>query len=120
MRSLLVLVLAVGIPCSWLAVARQQVKRQREAVEAIRKAGGWVDYEEAETPVPTWLRELLGDDFFLKLHAVDFHDKQVTDAGLQHLKALSSLQTLDLIDTQVTDAGINELKKALPNCSIPH
>ena len=36
---------------------------------------------------------------------------QVTDAGLEHLKALINLQFLDLTDTQVSDAGFTHLKE---------
>jgi Leucine-rich repeat (LRR) protein len=43
---------------------------------------------------------------------------QVSDAGLEHLKELTSLRRLDLRFTQVTDVGVNELKKALLNCRI--
>ena len=35
---------------------------------------------------------------------------EVTDAGLEHLKLLSQLQTLDLGGTKVTDAGLEHLK----------
>ena len=43
---------------------------------------------------------------------------QVTDADLEHLKGLSSLQTLNLDYTQTTAAGRAMLRKALPNCKI--
>jgi hypothetical protein len=43
---------------------------------------------------------------------------QVTDAGLEHLKGLTSLKSLSLHNTQVTGAGVKMLKQALPNCSI--
>ena len=43
---------------------------------------------------------------------------QMTDAGLEQLKGLTSLRYLHVADTQVTDAGVSELKKALPNCTI--
>jgi hypothetical protein len=39
-RSLLVLTIVVAIPCSWLAVELKWAREQKEAVEAIRKAGG--------------------------------------------------------------------------------
>ena len=46
--------------------------------------------------------------------------KEISDAGLVHLKGLTKLTYLYLTNTQVTDAGIAGLKKALPNCAINH
>ena len=45
-------------------------------------------------------------------------DTEVTDAGLEHLQSLTSLQRLDLRNTQVTDEGVKKLQAALPNCEI--
>jgi hypothetical protein len=42
----------------------------------------------------------------------------ITDAGLMHLKDVSSLVMLYLMDTQVTEQGLAELQKYLPNCGI--
>ena len=78
-RSLLVLTVAVAIPCSWLAVEMKAAREQREAVEAIQEVNGYVAYDWqfvsdeilrtsncriAQPPGPVWLRNLLGDDFF--------------------------------------------------------
>src|SRR5271157_1258578 len=41
-RSLLVLTIAVAIPCGWVPVKIQQAGRQREAAVAIEKLGGGV------------------------------------------------------------------------------
>ena len=43
--SLLLLTVVAAIPCSWLAVARKQARKQREAVEKIRRLGGGVYYD---------------------------------------------------------------------------
>jgi internalin A len=43
---------------------------------------------------------------------------RVTDRGLVHLKRLTKLSSLDLSDTQVTDTGVKELMRALPNLTI--
>ncbi len=64
LRALLVFVLPTSIGMSWFGVRLHRVRRQRGAVKAIQKAGGWVNYEEPEPWGPPWLRELLGDDFF--------------------------------------------------------
>ena len=49
---------------------------------------------------------------------VNLNYTDITDAGLVHLKALTSLQTLELDQTQVTDAGVARLQEALPDCEI--
>lgn len=120
-RLLLVLVVAIAIPCSWLTMEIQQTRKQREAVEAIVKLGGWVYYdyqwdvsdrwiENAEPPEPIWLRELFGDDLFSAVACVDLFGNQVTDAGLEHLKGLTELRYLHLDTTRVTDAGPEHIK----------
>ena len=81
-RSLLVLTLVVAVACSWLAVEREQARKQRVAVEAIEVIGGTVayDYEldpngrpipNATPPGPTWLHELLGDNLFVDVAQVN-------------------------------------------------
>jgi hypothetical protein len=45
LRTLLIGVTLVACACSWLAVKMQQARRQKEAVEAIGKAGGAIRYE---------------------------------------------------------------------------
>ena len=50
--SLLLLVVVVAIPCSWLATEMKAAREQREAVEAIAKAGGSVCYDYATRSGP--------------------------------------------------------------------
>lgn len=52
------------------------------------------------------------------LETLRLDNTQITDEGLEHLKGLTSLKYLNLQGTKVTPAGITELKHALPNCSI--
>ena len=44
-RSLLVLTVAVALPCSWLSWEMKKAGEQREAAEAVRKAGLEVGYD---------------------------------------------------------------------------
>jgi hypothetical protein len=49
---------------------------------------------------------------------LDLRDTQVGDAGLVHLKELTSLQHLDLANTRVTPAGVKALKQAVSGVDI--
>ena len=75
-RGLLLLtLLLVSIVLSWFCVRLRQAQSQREAVQAIQEAGGSVNYDyevfraPPTPPGPAWLRNLLGDDFFVMLVA---------------------------------------------------
>ena len=129
-RSLLVLTVAVAMPCSWLAVEMKKAKEEKELLEAIMnmKGGGagftTVSFEPSHGTA--LLRTLLGDKFFAHLKSVvvssdgqierlkgltPFEDlclktPQVTDAGLAHIIGLAQLQDLRLEDTRITDKGL--------------
>jgi len=124
LRTLLLLMLLASIGMSWFAVKMQRARRQREAVEAIEKLGGWVrfDYQVNQSivlasspppqpPGPEWLRRVLGDDFFAKVVSADLHNTQATDAWLEHLDGLPHLQQLNLMGTPVSDAGVQHVER---------
>ena len=119
-RFLLLLTLVVAIPFSWLAVAREAARRQRELLEKIEKAGGVIayDYElppavavssRPTPPRPLWLRMLLGDDLFRNVRRADLTRSEVSDAELHDLEGLTQLEELRLGDTAVSDAGLEHL-----------
>ena len=45
------------------------------------------------------------------LQMLSLGDTQITDAGLEHLEGLTNLQYLDLYGTQITDAGLEHLER---------
>jgi hypothetical protein len=117
-RSLLVLMVLVAVAGSWFAWKKQQVERERAAVDRVKEMRGWAIYDwewesggklDAHPPGPAWLRAWLGDDFFAHVISVSVSGTTVTDAGLEHLKVLKQLETLGLENTQVTDAGLEHL-----------
>jgi hypothetical protein len=121
MRTLLVFVLLLSVPLSWFAWKLQKARRQREAVEAIVEAGGYVYYDfqidetgaeitGAQPTAPVWLRKSLGDDFFRAVTTVDLSGTQVTNTGLECLRGLNNLKELYLGGNLVTDAGLEHLK----------
>ncbi|MGO9111573.1 MAG: leucine-rich repeat domain-containing protein [Thermoguttaceae bacterium] len=100
-RSLLVLVVVVAMPCSWIAVEIRATKKEREAIEAVRKAENWVFYDfemdasekkmaNPEPPQPAWLRRLLGDEFFCDV--VEVH--ATTNAAIKNVESFPELRTL--------------------------
>jgi internalin A len=52
------------------------------------------------------------------LQMLKLNGTKVSDAGLVHLKGLTGLKMLELLDTPVTEDGVNDLQQALPNCEI--
>jgi hypothetical protein len=132
LRSLFVLTLLVAIGMSWLTVTIQSQRRQFQAAEAIKKAGGRPEIE------LTWLGKLLRDDSLVRvtrvdlcgdastdarlerlleclnhlpqLHTLSLWNSRVTDAGLERLEGLRQLRNLHLGDTEITDAGLVHLK----------
>jgi hypothetical protein len=72
LRSLLLMMVAVSIAMAFVANRLRKAERQRMAVAAIKKSGGWVQYAhdsskrsaDGAPPAPRWLRSLLGDDVF--------------------------------------------------------
>lgn len=78
-RALLVLVGAVAIPSTWLAVEMRAAERQKAAVERMDSGLVVYDYEwgvdgnlfgDKWEPGPSWLRPLLGIDFFANVETV--------------------------------------------------
>ena len=121
-RSLLVLVVAVAVPCSWLGVEMKKAKEQRKALEESERLGGYLRYDYEATwlgfailnpgpPGPVWLRTLLGNDFFAVAVLINLGFTHVTDAGMPNTKGFGHLQGLYLDQTQVTDITLEHIKE---------
>jgi hypothetical protein len=121
-RSLLLLVIVIAIPCSWLTVKTQQLRPQRETQEsltAIWELGGLAASSSGQPQGPTWLWPLLRDagptlrslvwDGGV-IDYVELRGTAVTDAGLEPLNGLPHLRQLRLDGSEVSDAGLEHLK----------
>jgi hypothetical protein len=118
-RRTSVIVLVLGLAgCA----GRLGPESERDAVvAAIENLQGSVEYDEESSDRP-----IVGVDFWDRFWVTDADlevlknvtslqrlivvGTKVTDAGLEHLKGLTSLQALNLGETQVTDAGLEHLK----------
>jgi len=120
LRTLLLAVLALSLTLGWYV---RQVELQRQAVAAVKNAGGDVfyDYElsagkldfQKKSPIPQALFDRLGIDFFHAVARVDTgpassnSEAQTMDAAIARLPDLPRLQHL-----VVADASDDRLKAA--------
>ncbi len=127
LRTLLIVMLIIAIPCAWVGRKIEQKRREREAVTAIKALGGHVlfDYQvdaavtngepdaiaTAEPFGPAWLRKCVGDDFFSDVVCVTLWRRDTGDAASEHLKQLTHLQELWLNTSGLSDAGMANLKE---------
>ncbi len=84
-----------GTPVPDVAVPKHATE-QAKAIAEIEKLGGKVTVDKKSPDKPA-IR-------------VDLQGSEVTDAGLEHLKGLTELQTLDLWRTKLTGAGLVHLR----------
>ena len=130
LKAVLLLVLAVAVPCGWLVFQRDKAARQRAAIRAIRDAGMTVYYRKngnvmtSEPPGPIGLVDHLSGEFFSDADRVqpaslprdpfstDPRVQQFTDDDVVLLiEGVPNAKQLDLSGTQVTDAGLAHLKR---------
>ncbi|MEX2112114.1 MAG: hypothetical protein WD845_02960, partial [Pirellulales bacterium] len=125
LRTFFVLLTLFGV---WLGFHVRAARRQEASAAAIRAIGGWCyhdfqhltpqrnrDYA-ATSPLPAWLINLLGVDFFHDVVEVNLvyaydangrHDNsRGTGDDLKHLLGFPRLQVLALHEGQVSNAGL--------------
>ncbi len=123
LRTLLLLVTALAV---WLGFYVHRANKQREAVAAIQRLGGWLRYDyqivggkfdpKAESPIPVWLLKALGEVFFHDVVEVNLvynddgprrlENANLSDESLYHLPNLPGVRALLLRDAQATDEGL--------------
>ena len=121
LKSLLVGFVVLSILLGWVSIAFQRAAAQRSIVAEIHHdLGGVVVYDASfnRPPLPRWLCNLLGRDFYSHVISVSFRlrdemhfNTRVDDDAIEHLTRLTQLVTLDLSNTEVTDASNKNLKK---------
>src|SRR5262245_9991754 len=132
LRTLLIVVLVLGAFVGWLGIRLLRIRRQHEAVQTVKDAGGAVTTSrqsagpdpfagEPSAPpnpiakamdkleAPQWFRELVGAEGFDRIKSVNLSRSPVTDADLVHLRELPNLQTLFLSDTEIGELGLQNV-----------
>ena len=115
-RGKIVLVLAIG---GWLVWVVYGARIRREAVAAITRVGGSVQYDwewrngnavrGEKTWAPRWLENRIGVDYFGHVTDVRFPHR-ITDVEIAPVDLLTQLQRLSLDQAWVTDDGLFHLK----------
>lgn len=108
LRTLLIAILVLSVPLSWFAVRLERARRQREAVKAIERLGGYVEFD-LDLDTPYWLLRLLGQESVSKPVVVSFKGTLVGDPELAHLEALTDVDLLFLDGTHITDEDLERL-----------
>lgn len=132
LRTLLLFCLLAAVAFGVVRWHMDAVHRQNRAIEFLAEKDGFV---QGKVWGPRWLRQWLGDDYFTKIVVVDlqysgkFTDEdlksladlptverlylagnlKITDAGLDHLRALTEVRRLALSRTGITDVGLAKL-----------
>ena len=113
-RGLVILVLLI---CCWLGWEVHQAQVQREAVAAIRRVNGNVEYNLDPSRSPAWLKWLadrLGLDYVSHVIHVDLvgvgPDGPSTGAELDQVVHLKQIEQLELWESSVNDARLAGLK----------
>lgn len=114
-RALMLLILLVGGGLGWLV---HRAHQQRDAVAAIQRAGGYVEYDwqfRGGVPVsngapqyPRWIVDGVGVDYFSNVVSV-FLEGEVSDAEMAHVGHLGRLERLTMEGSTVTDAMLAHL-----------
>ncbi|MHC4398485.1 MAG: leucine-rich repeat domain-containing protein [Planctomycetota bacterium] len=128
LRTLLILMAVFAV---WLGLTADRARRQKRAVEAISEMGGEFCYDyqaqpqadgpgksysyRVEPPGPRWLRQLLGDHYFITAVRLLVRDQRVIDEGrLEYLDDLPDLEQLMFYNVELRDRDLAHLKH-LPN-----
>jgi hypothetical protein len=113
-RGLVILVLLIGC---WLGWEVHQAQVQREAVAAIRRVNGNVEYNLDPSRSPGWLRWLadrIGLDYVSHVVRVDLvgvgPDGPATGAELDHVVRLARIEQLELWESSVNDSRLADLE----------
>ncbi len=119
----------------WVAWWVISARAEHDAINAILDRGGTVvfDYQidldrherkpATKAVEPTWrraLRDVLGEEFFVRVFQVDFSGSSFTDEDLDLLSSLGGLRTVMLSQTGITDEAIKRFMRANPRVGVIH
>jgi len=148
-RVWVLLVLFVAL-ANWIGLRMDHTERQARLTQRIESLGGTVAYSYQgqrvrEPQGPGFVRELLGDQYYVKILSVNFDDPrtrmatiqelaaspdlvdidqlhmekvEIDDKSIKTLESLTSVKQLYISGRRLTSTAIKELEQALPHTKI--
>jgi hypothetical protein len=108
LRTLLLLTALSAVLLGMWTTYVAPYRAQRRAATALQTLGATLNERQADGPA--WVRTLVGEKDFVKVHECWIGFKPISDNDFRHVKALTKLQTLHLMDLDISDAGLAHLK----------
>ncbi|MEX2026407.1 MAG: hypothetical protein WEH44_03885 [Pirellulaceae bacterium] len=111
--SLRTLLVFITLLCIFLGIWMERALRQHEIVNAIRDAGGWVEYEMEEAnwmrneAEPLWQKNPFGRDLLHCAQSVTLHDGRL----LPQVARLYRLKSLTIYDNRLMDADVAAIQR---------
>ena len=104
---------------TWFGKRLEQASQQRDAARMVKSLGGGLFYDyqkgsgicrpEGQPRAPAWLRDIVGDLFFVDVVGVALSGEEVTDDVLDRLRAFPNIDFLMLNSTAVDEKGLATL-----------
>ena len=106
LRTFLVLVTCVALAFAWFA---NHARQRREALAAIRQAGGEFRYYYREPGSESLLEKWFGADLFQPIMKIDLRKGKVHNELVGQIGVLKELRKLDLSNAQIDDDGLTQI-----------
>lgn len=103
-------VVVVAILAIWFAVIAWRASDQAAKIDQLAAAGVRIT-ERTDSSAPTWLRDLLGEDFFTSPQSVTFADTEIASGSMATLATFSTVTSVDLALTDVNDEQLSQLSR---------
>jgi hypothetical protein len=118
LRTMMVFTAICAVGCGWLFRRVEQKRKEREAVEALRRnfvAECFYDYQldgsGAEPPGPGWLRSVFGENFFAAVTIANFGGmRSARESSLVRIEAMPDLVELNMPLCDLSDQGLVHLQ----------
>ncbi len=126
--SLRTLMLVVTVFCVWLGWQVQKARNQQYVISIVVAENGLIAYQHGlieyqggtdrmrklskdGPPGSTWLRRLIGNEYFFRVSRVEVHGERIDDTFLAAIKRLADIRGLSVGGPSLTDEGVKHISK---------